>query len=98
MFAPFGLDCVFAKVAIKPGKPVWLARAGGMVDLALGLALLRDLWPQRIALAQLAVVGGYTAGLSLLAPALWADPYGGLMKNLPILVLLLVHLVLVEER
>lgn len=78
--------------------PLWLARAGGMVDLALGLALLRDLWPRRVALAQLAVVGGYTAGLSLLAPALWADPYGGLMKNLPILVLLLVHLVLVEER
>ena len=58
----------------------------------------RQITPRRIALAQLVVVGGYTAGLSLLAPTLWADPYGGLMKNLPILVLLLVHLVLVEER
>ncbi len=28
MFAPHGLDTVFAKVAIKPGKPVWLGRAG----------------------------------------------------------------------
>jgi molybdopterin molybdotransferase len=27
MFAPYGLDLTFAKVAIKPGKPVWLGRA-----------------------------------------------------------------------
>ncbi len=35
MFAPFGLDCIFAKVAIKPGKPVWLARAGGKLVMGL---------------------------------------------------------------
>lgn len=29
MFAPFGLDLLFAKVAIKPGKPIWLGRARG---------------------------------------------------------------------
>lgn len=28
MFAVHGLDLLFAKVAIKPGKPVWLGRAG----------------------------------------------------------------------
>ena len=28
MFAPHGLDLIFSKVAIKPGKPVWLGRAG----------------------------------------------------------------------
>ncbi|WP_417231990.1 molybdopterin molybdotransferase MoeA [Brevundimonas sp.] len=27
MFAPFGLDLIFSKVAIKPGKPVWFGRA-----------------------------------------------------------------------
>lgn len=26
MFEPFGLDLIFSKVAIKPGKPVWLGR------------------------------------------------------------------------
>ena len=35
MFAPSGFDCVFAKVAIKPGKPVWLARAGGKLVVGL---------------------------------------------------------------
>ena len=29
MFAPHGLELVFAKVAIKPGKPVWLGCAAG---------------------------------------------------------------------
>jgi molybdopterin molybdotransferase len=27
MFAPFGLELAFSKVAMKPGKPVWLGRA-----------------------------------------------------------------------
>jgi Molybdopterin biosynthesis enzyme len=35
MFAPVGLEPVFSKVAIKPGKPVWLGRAGGRLVLGL---------------------------------------------------------------
>lgn len=35
MFAAHGLELVFSKVAIKPGKPVWLGRAKG--SLVLGL-------------------------------------------------------------
>ncbi|WP_395542788.1 SDR family oxidoreductase [Neotabrizicola sp. sgz301269] len=75
-----------------------LARLGGLADLALGLALLRDGRPRFIARAQIALVLAYTAGLTLLAPALWLDPFGALLKNLPILALMIVHLILVEER
>ena len=28
MFAPLGMELLFSKVAIKPGKPVWLGRVG----------------------------------------------------------------------
>jgi len=35
MFAPWGLDLIFSKVAIKPGKPVWLGRAGGRLVMGL---------------------------------------------------------------
>ncbi len=35
MFAPHGLDLIFSKVAIKPGKPVWLGRAQGKLVLGL---------------------------------------------------------------
>ena len=75
-----------------------MARAGGIADLALGLALLRDWRPKRVAQAQIALVAAYTAGLTLIAPGLWLDPFGGLLKNLPVLALLLVHLALAEER
>ncbi len=35
MFAPHGLDLRFDKVAMKPGKPVWLGQAKGTVVLGL---------------------------------------------------------------
>ncbi|MDP3801918.1 molybdopterin molybdotransferase MoeA [Brevundimonas sp.] len=35
MFAPFGLDLIFSKAAIKPGKPVWFGRVGGALVLGL---------------------------------------------------------------
>jgi len=75
-----------------------LARGGGAVDLALGLALIRNWRPRLTGLAQLAIVGAYSVGLTAFAPALWLAPMGGLLKNLPILALLLVHLALAEER
>jgi len=35
MFEPHGLEPIFSKVAIKPGKPVWLGRAGSTLVLGL---------------------------------------------------------------
>lgn len=75
-----------------------MARGGGMVDLAIALALLRGWRLPTLAWVQFTMVGGYTVGLTLLAPILWADPFGGLLKNLPILVAILIHRVLEQER
>lgn len=58
------------------------------VNVALGIATL--LTPGKILwLVQLAIMGFYTAALSWVAPQLWADPFGALIKNLPIAVALL---------
>ncbi|MDE2184602.1 MAG: molybdopterin molybdotransferase MoeA [Alphaproteobacteria bacterium] len=35
MFAPLGLEFVFNKVAIKPGKPVWMGRLGERIVIGL---------------------------------------------------------------
>jgi molybdopterin molybdotransferase len=35
MFAPAGLELIFSKIAIKPGKPVWLGRAGSALVMGL---------------------------------------------------------------
>jgi uncharacterized protein YbjT (DUF2867 family) len=98
------LGLATSTTSFAPGLPLpepiatALARGFGLADLALGFALLRNWRPRPIALAQIALVLAYTTGLTVLAPSLWLDPYGGLLKNLPILALLLVHLALVEER
>ena len=71
---------------------LFLARAGGVLDLLLALALcLRPL--QAFALrAMFALTLAYTLSLGLLAPALWLDPLGGLLKNLVLLPATLVAL------
>ncbi len=100
--ACLGLFTPLADFADQVALPGWLAlglaRGGGLVDLALGLALLRDWRPRLVAQMQLGTVLAYTLGLSLLAPALWLDPFGALLKNLPVLALILTHLALAEER
>jgi len=35
MFAPAGLELIFSKVSIKPGKPVWLGRVGAKLVVGL---------------------------------------------------------------
>lgn len=35
MFEPLGLELIFSKVAIKPGKPVWLGRVGSKLVIGL---------------------------------------------------------------
>lgn len=77
---------------------IMIARTGGALDLMIALALLRAYRLKTLAWLQFAMVAGYTAGLTLIAPDLWADPFGGLLKNLPILVLILIHRILEEER
>lgn len=74
------------------------ARGAGLVDLAIALGLLLAWKLRKLALAQLAMVGAYTVVFGLLVPGLWLEPYGGLLKNIPVLLLILIHRVLEEEH
>lgn len=66
MFAPFGLECVFAKLAIKPGKPVWLGRAGGKLVIGVPGNPTAALVTARLLLAPLiAGLGGQDPGRAL---------------------------------
>jgi len=71
--------------------PAWqepMLLAASVTDAAIGVLLLlrprRWLWA-----AQLALVGGYTAMLSVFLPDFWRHPFGPLTKNLPLLALML---------
>ncbi len=77
---------------------VALARLGGLADLAIAAALLRGWRPRLMAGVQAGMVATYTLAFSLLAPALWLLPLGGLLKNLPLLALIAVAAILEDER
>ncbi|MGF1629234.1 MAG: SDR family oxidoreductase [Kiloniellaceae bacterium] len=72
--------------------------AASLLDLLVAGLLATNWRPQITGLLQLAVITTYTAALTWLVPALWIDPFGPLLKNLPILVLVLVQMVMAEER
>ncbi|MGD1934436.1 MAG: SDR family oxidoreductase [Candidatus Phaeomarinobacter sp.] len=58
--------------------------ATSCLDVLFGLWLLAARDPLRPCLAQIAFSLGYLGGLTLLAPAMWMDPLGPLLKVLPI--------------
>jgi uncharacterized protein YbjT (DUF2867 family) len=89
---------LLARVGITGALTAPLALYGAAVlDLALGIATLvmrrrRLLW-----LAQIALMLGYTALITVFLPEFWLHPYGPLLKNLPMLAALALLLVL-EDR
>lgn len=80
-----------------PGALAFPLQLGtALLDFGIAALVLRG---ARIAtMAQLAVVLGYTLALTLALPALWTDPLGPLLKNLPILLLILVHGAIGDRR
>jgi len=68
MFAPFALDLMFSKVAMKPGKPVWLGRARDRLVMGLPGNPTSAMVTGRLLLAPL------VAGLSGRSGALDWDP------------------------
>lgn len=69
-----------------------------VLDLAIAMLLLVDRRPRWSVPIQLGTVLGYTVGLGLVLPGLWLDPLGPLLKNLPILLVILVHGVIGDSR
>lgn len=77
----------------------WALVAGTCVlDIVIGVAIVIRWRTRWLGLIQLAVVAGYTITLSIAAPGLWADPFGVLLKNLPILIAIGIWMVLEDDR
>lgn len=75
-----------------------LVGIGALADLAVGLACcLRRTMPLAVK-GMLALTLVYLVAASILAPELWADPLGPLVKAIPALVLALVALAIWDER
>lgn len=91
-------DRMMAATGLDGPAATMLALAGCVLDLGLGLLVLRRWRPGLLAALQLALVAGYTLLLSATLPGLWLDPFGPLLKNLPILVAILAWAALEQER
>lgn len=84
--------------SLSPYALLVLARLTGSADLLLGmLCLLR--WRPRVVLSlMMLMLFGYTVGIGMMWPAHWLDPYGGLLKNLPLFAALAILLATDERR
>lgn len=74
---------------------VWI---GSALDLGLGLALAVRRSARAALIGMCGLTGAYVAGSALLAPGLWLDPMGPMLKTVPILILCLVGLAILEDR
>ena len=72
--------------------------ASSLLDIVIGAAVGLRYRPGALAAAQLAVIGLYTLLLTIVSPGLWGDPFGPLLKNLPIVGAVLALWAIEEDR
>lgn len=88
---------LLARVGLHGALAVAALWAGALLDIALGVAALalrrRAVW-----WLQLGTMAAYTALISVRLPEYWAHPYGPLLKNVPLAMLIVVLLVFEERR
>ncbi|MEQ9258338.1 MAG: SDR family oxidoreductase [Roseovarius sp.] len=71
---------------------------GALADIALGVAILWRPWARGAALGMVGLSAAYMLGALFVAPDLWADPLGPMVKVFPGIALALLVWLLLEER
>ncbi len=95
---PDQYDRILTVLALKPESASLLVVALSVMDILIAIALVFGWRLRELAMVQFVIVLGYTGILTAFSPSLWADPLGPILKNIPILALILVHRVLEQER
>jgi uncharacterized protein YbjT (DUF2867 family) len=91
IFPPVESYALLARVGIGPPFNTWLLYGAATLDVLMGVGILlaRPRWRWRL---QIAIVVVYTAIISVFLPEFWLHPFGPILKNIPLLaVLLLLH-------
>ena len=78
---------VLATRGVRPTMAMTIALGGAVVDIAVGVGILVHRWLKAAAQGMIAVTLGYLIGGTWLAPDLWLDPLGALVKAVPAMVL-----------
>jgi len=89
-------------ILVRHGMPPGLAQGftilASLLDIGVGLAIALRRTSRSGLIAGMLVCLGYMAGAAVLAPELWLEPLGALVKTVPALVLMLVALMLLDNR
>lgn len=100
--ALFGSYAAAAAVLTSHGFPAQLVApfliGSSLADIVVGAMIMIRRTSAAGLVAGLAISIGYLAGAALLAPDLWLDPLGPLLKVVPIIVLMLVALLTLDNR
>ena len=78
---PIAVEIVVHTGLVRSHIPAFLTWLG-MLEIALGLAVLAGLWVQRLAVLQVGLLTVFTAVVGRTSPAFLSDALGGLSKNL----------------
>jgi uncharacterized protein YbjT (DUF2867 family) len=84
-----GFDPTLAKAVVA---------GGSIADIVAGVLFLLPNWVRTAGVAQLILSAVYLIGLSVVAPELWADHFGPLLKVLPMMAATLVVMAFQEKR
>jgi uncharacterized protein YbjT (DUF2867 family) len=75
-----------------------LVAGGALADIVVGVLFLVPGWVRRAGVAMLALSAVYLAGLSAIAPELWTENFGPLLKVVPMMAAILVVMAHEEKR
>lgn len=82
--------------------PAWMIApsviGGAVADVFLGLAILYRPWAKNAALGMIALSASYLIGSVYLAPDLWSDPLGPMIKVFPGMALAAIVWLMMEDR
>jgi uncharacterized protein YbjT (DUF2867 family) len=92
------VQAIGANFGFGGGLSLAIASTASLMDIIIGSAVVFRWRPGLLAAIQLVVVLAYTSVLSVAQPGLWLDPFGPLLKNLPILAAILLYAGLERER
>jgi len=89
---------LLADASVSPGIRAALAAVTSIADILLGIVILVRRYARPALMGMILLSLGYLAAATALAPHLWAEPLGPLLKVLPSIVLATVALAILDER
>jgi uncharacterized protein YbjT (DUF2867 family) len=89
---------IFAHLGIDPALARPVVWGSAALDVVAGVLFLVPGWVRRAGMLQLAIAAAYLIGLSIVAPGLWFDPFGALLKIVPLMAATLVVMAWQEKR